>query len=397
MGEPEVRTPNLNPVTDQEIGRRLRIARVTAEVTQANAASEIGVARTTLVAIEQGLRRIRTAELLRLARFYGVTANSLLRREAVHIDLVPRFRRSHRTRDEATEFAAKLMNHLVRAEVELEQALGVKRDYDYPRQRPLHPGEIRGQAEEDAAYLRRWLGLGSGPVLDVPSLAEIQLGIRVYQCPIESSISGLFAWDQSVGACMLLNSKHRIDRIQFSAAHELGHFIAARGTPTVLMSTGRPNSRIEKYANHFASAFLMPGRLVRQRFAEIVDEQTRLTRRHVILLAHMFRVSRAALVRRLEELELVRRGSWEWFQEQGGITDMQSEQVVDTISPSSADDLRKWPLGSIRLSLLVQEAWERELYSEGQLSRMLRLSRHEFRRILFEASAENREVAVQPH
>ena len=79
-------------LTDREIGRRLRISRQVARLRQADAAGAIGVARTTLVAIEQGRRRIRTQELQELAFLYGTSANAILRRDAVHLDLVPQFR-----------------------------------------------------------------------------------------------------------------------------------------------------------------------------------------------------------------------------------------------------------------------------------------------------------------
>ena len=43
---------------DTEIGERLRLAREATKLTQADAARLIGAARTTVVAIEQGKRRI---------------------------------------------------------------------------------------------------------------------------------------------------------------------------------------------------------------------------------------------------------------------------------------------------------------------------------------------------
>ncbi len=384
MGDLELVHTRRMAVSDQETGRRLRIARENAKLSQAEATGTVNIARTTLVAIEQGLRRVRTAELLALAKLYGVTANDILRGEAVHVDLVPRFRKSNRAEDAAVEFAAMLINDLVSAEVELENSLGVKRTHDYPRQRPLLPGPPKQQAEEDAQELRRWLGLGLGPVFDMMSLLEVQVGIRVYLHPIDSRISGLFAWDEALGACMLFNSKHRPDRLKFTAAHELGHFLATRTTPEVLMHNSRPRTRAERYADCFATAFLMPRSAVRNRFAEVTDGQTHFTRRHVILLAHMFGVSRAAIVQRLEELELVRAGTWDWFQENGGITDQQAEQVLDSTSLATAPPSQGQTMVPIRIALLAQEAWKRELYSEGQLSRMLRLHRRDLRELVYE-------------
>jgi len=62
---------SLEQIMPVEAGERLRIAREGAKITQAAAASAIGVARTTIVAIEQGERRARINELQQLAKLYG--------------------------------------------------------------------------------------------------------------------------------------------------------------------------------------------------------------------------------------------------------------------------------------------------------------------------------------
>src|SRR5262245_8399422 len=110
----------------QEIGERLRLARESANITQADAAEEIKVARTTIVAMEQGQRRIRAIELQRLAKLYRTSVNALMRRESVHVDLSPQFRKLGASDDSAEE-AATLLADLVKAEVELENLLGIKR------------------------------------------------------------------------------------------------------------------------------------------------------------------------------------------------------------------------------------------------------------------------------
>ncbi len=123
-----------------DVGRRLRIARETAGMTQADAATTINVARTTLVAIEKGQRAVRTAELLPLARLYRTSVNSLLRHESVYVDLVPRFRKLPDCKDDSSTKAARLLADLVRAEVELENLLGIT----HPRNSPPH-GEITNE------------------------------------------------------------------------------------------------------------------------------------------------------------------------------------------------------------------------------------------------------------
>lgn len=162
----------LSPV---ELGERLKIARETANITQDAAAKAVGVARTTLVAIEKGQRTARLDEIQALSRCYGVSANSLLRQEAVHVDLVPRFRSLPDTNEVGVEQAARMLNDLVRAEVELENVLGIQRAHNYPAEKTILPGDVRKQAEHDAQSLRNWLGLGEGPIQDIFALLELQL------------------------------------------------------------------------------------------------------------------------------------------------------------------------------------------------------------------------------
>src|ERR1700722_2349843 len=90
--ERAVMTP-LEQIPPAEVGERLRIAREALKITQAAAAMAIGVARTTIVAIEQGERRARMTELQQLAKLYRTSVNALFRHESVHVDLAPRFRK----------------------------------------------------------------------------------------------------------------------------------------------------------------------------------------------------------------------------------------------------------------------------------------------------------------
>ena len=367
----------LDPV---ELGRRLRIARESAGLTQAHAAAGINVARTTLVAIEKGQRAVRKSELLPLAKLYETSVNALLRRESVYVDLVPRFRRLPACREGAPDEAARLLESLVQAEVELENLLGVSRVRNYPPQRLLMPGDVRAQAENDATEVRHKLGLGLTPVRDVESLLELDLGFRVYVRKLDSRVSGLFAYDEQVGACVLLNANHPRERRAYSAAHELGHFVSCRQEPEVLFYNGWENSREERYADAFARAFLMPARTAVQRFHDVTQGASHLTRRHVIILAHNFGVSREAMVRRLEELGLTKTGAWDWFEANGGITNEQAKQVLGDMATTDPIDAKS-PT-TLRLSLLAALVWQQELLSEGQLARLLQLDRLQLREIV---------------
>ena len=368
-------------LTAIEIGDRLKIARESAKVTQAAAAEALQVARTTVVAIEQGQRKPRLDELQKFASLYGLSVNSLLRREAVQIDLKPRFRRTGEA-DADVEAAVALLTTLVQAELELEDLLGVRRVRNDPPERPLLPGDVKVQAEQDAAELRQWLGIGMAPVHDILSVLELQLGARVFVRRLPAKISGLYAFDERAGACILLNAMHPKDRRAQTGAHELGHFTSTRREPDALYSGSPETSREERYAIAFARAFLTPARAVMAMFKEITAGASQLTRRHIILLAHTFGVSREAMGRRLEELGVTRAGTWDWFVNTGGITDEQASQVLgEAFGQDSARADAARPV-SMRVALLVGEAWGKGLLSEGQIARLLQLDRVEVRELI---------------
>ncbi|MNP44169.1 hypothetical protein D3C76_1380170 [compost metagenome] len=91
------------------------------------------------------------------------------------------------------------------------------------------------------------------------------------------------------------------------------------------------------------------------------------------------------MVMRLEELGLTKKGTWDWFVDNGGITDEQARQVL------GESGIISMPIDgtqSSRLFLLAIEAWKKDLISEGQMSEMLKLDREKVRELLDEAEED---------
>ncbi len=386
---------DLNELSAQEIGHRLRLARENAGIRQDDAALVIGVSRPTLISIEKGVRRVRIQELQSLARHYGISVNAILRREAVHTDLVPRFRKLRETEDLHTVEAIQLLNQLIKADVELQNVLGIKRRINYPPERGVSEGDVVSLAEKHAQELRNWLGLGPGPIADIFSVIELSLGIRLYQRRLssKSKVAGLFTFDESVGACILLNANHPLPRRIQSAAHELGHFYGTRRIPEVLEEDERFLSRDERYANAFGRAFLTPAESFTESFCQLKEIIGKITRRLIILLSHQFNISRQACCLRLEELGLAKKGTWVWFENNGGITEEHVQEALGemngSVDPAKSDADR--PI-SHRMSLMAHAAWKRELMSEGQLAELLGVGRVQLRTIIDQIELEERET-----
>ena len=137
----------------------------------------------------------------------------------------------------------------------------------------------------------------------------------------------------------------------------------------------------------------MPPRALTLKFKELTAGSPRLTRRHVIVLAHYFCVSREAMVRRLEELGLTKQGTWDWFEDNGGILEEQARQVLGDLATLDIYKAHADRPTTLRLNMLAAEAAQQGLISEGQLARLLQVSRVELRALLdgieVEGSAAN--------
>ncbi len=367
------------------LGERLRVARSRAGLTQDDAARAIGVSRTTMIAIEKGDRRLRSKEFVALVGLYGTSANQLLRESVVNVDLIPRFRALPETQSSKAEDAARLLNDLAAAEVELERLLGRQSIRSYPPERPIGPGDIDQQAEEAALEFRHRLGRGLSPLKDLIPLLESEMGIRVFIRRIEErNISGMFIFEETIGACVLLNANHNEIRRRQSAAHECGHFVATRNRPDIDSSAIDTNSREERFAKRFGFALLMPAAAVRTAFQDFVREHSRFSPRHLVMLAARFGVANEAFCRRLEDLSLLKKGTWESIKARGFSGDF-ARILLNNAEVDRNDFAEVTP----RLWLLAAEAYERGLVSEGQLSQMLRLSRLEARAILDSLDGES--------
>ena len=386
---------DLNELSAHEIGRRLRLARENAGIKQDDASQFIGVSRPTLVSIEKGGRSVRIQELQVLAHHYGVSANALLRREAIHTDLVHRFRRMRETEDKYKAEAIQLFNNLIRADVELENVLGIERRRNYPPERGINEGDVLALAEVHAQELRDWLGLGPGPIADIFSVIELSLGIRLYQRRLssKSKVAGLFTFDETVGACILLNANHPLSRRIQSAGHEVGHFFGTRRDPEVLEEDERFLSRDERYAHAFGRAFLTPSKSFENSFRQLREITGKITRRLIILLSQQYNISRQACGLRLEELGLAKKGTWDWFDKNGGITEDHVREVLGEMAnrPDPAKTDADRPI-SHRTSLMAHAAWKRALMSEGQLADLLRVRRVELRKIIDQIELEESET-----
>jgi Zn-dependent peptidase ImmA (M78 family) len=233
-------------------------------------------------------------------------------------------------------------------------------------------GGIPDQVAEDVATAERnRLGMGDGPIGNLRDRLASDVGIRIFYFAMPSRIAGLFAYNEDLGACIGINSKHPRDRRNWSLAHEYGHFLMTRYQPeiTVLTVSGRTN-RKERLADGFARHFLMPAGGLNRRFTELHrSSENGITLAHVCSLANLYQVSVQALMLRLEELRRLPTGTWDRLKDEG--FKVQHAQALLGINVESAP-IEILPIRYIGLAVA---AFRDGQISEGQLAKYLRTTR----------------------
>ena len=163
-------------------------------------------------------------------------------------------------RDPATSQQVARCVNLCREGVLLERLLGAEPrpappSYDAPL--PRTSWEAVAQGEVSAIQERRRLGIGNAPVPDLAELIASQ-GIWASGVALPDEMSGLFLRHPSIGFAILVNSSHPRGRQRFSYAHEYAHALLDRDGGVATSSTGNSADMVERRANAFAAAFLMP-------------------------------------------------------------------------------------------------------------------------------------------
>jgi len=370
---------NAQALSLEELGARLKLARSAAGLTQDAAAVEMGFARTTLTAIENGQRKVKPEELVTFAKLYKTTVSRLISAERIHVDLATRFRRVEEGAELGPDerYAIDLLTRMAAASVELERIAGTPLRQDYPPPLQLRAAAVAAQAEDAAAAFRQRLGVGLGPIADFASVLEFELGVRVFMRPLPSKISGVYAFDPAVGACILINAHHPRVRRRNSLAHECAHFVASRIHADVFSEEDERYVALEeRFAKRFATSLLMPAPTVRRRFEDIAGAEGGFKVRHLIVLRHAFGVATQSMCLRLEELDLVPSGQWESIKRRGYGPQFDA-QVLGDPQPEEPP-----PILAPRLANLAALAIEKEALSEGQLCDMLALERTELRIVL---------------
>lgn len=365
-------------LTSATLLARLRRAREDRGLSQAAAAEAMGVARTTLIAIEAGERALRADELIALARLYGERLDALLRAEAPVRPLAAQFRLAISRQSEEDELrgAVAELQRLAEDYLELEQSHGspLATHYPPPRQFPARvpDRDVARLADEE----RRRLGLGDGPLPHLRDVLEADVGIRVFAIDLPSRIGGMFAIDEVLGACIAINANHSWERQRWSLAHEYAHFLTRSDQPeiTVWIQEYKRVPADERFADDFARYFLLPADGLRRRWHGLRDGEAP-TVGDMLAEADRWGVSLQAFVLRLEQLRVIRSGSYDDLVARGLVVEEARNRLgLERRRPDTEAAGR-------RMRSIAAAAYVEGQLSEERFSRLTRLDRVPARRL----------------
>ncbi len=229
------------------IGDMLRLARQRLGVTQKLAAERLKVVQPVLSRYENGIAEPDEDFLGRAALVYKVPVEFFHVREAVFgppVSVHAMLRgKADVTAREVDAITAELNIRVMQLRRFLE---GV--DFEPSAELPTMDVEQYGNPERIAALVRSHWQVPSGPIKNLTRLVEkagVVVGLSNFG---GAAVSGVTFRVPGRPPIILLNDLQPGDRLRFTLAHELGHLIMHRF----------PTPDMEKEANDFASAFLMP-------------------------------------------------------------------------------------------------------------------------------------------
>jgi len=260
----------------------------------------LGIDPSAMSNIERGRRSVKTDELVKIAEALSVSPLALLDEDSLpaRMPVAPR-------RDESSSIKGPAYSRLL-ALSELHSVLsdsGLMTGNNLYKARQVNHGSWKAEADSLALWASEYLGVECAGLKRFAKLAEAIEGRLHVDVLVEryanDPLSGAAITDRTF-PLIFVNSQHPTPRALFTLAHELGHLLIGHKGSITVDDNFVGDTQIERQANAFAAAFLMP--------EEKVDQYVKNYDRGPESLARMvydFGVSFESLVFRLHNLRKI--------------------------------------------------------------------------------------------
>ncbi len=209
------------------------------------------------------------------------------------------------------------------------------------------PDEFSGDIDVIAEQVRRAWYAPRGPIKSLTEYAE-RAGCLVVHCDMEAArIDGVSYRIPGLPPIIFLNRNQPADRMRFSLAHELGH----------LIMHAYPTPEMEKQADQFASALLMPA-------GDIGPELSGLSLDKAAYMKPVWHVSMASLIYRASTLQRIDKYKSEYLWRQMAVRNFRIREPASVDFPHEHTSV---------MDALVDNMVTNMGYTGEELSRILHL------------------------
>lgn len=271
------------------IGERLKMARALAGLNQRELASRAGVSAMAISKYERNLMTPGSDVLLMLARALNVKAEFLLRPRSVTFSALSFRKRYSLPARQAKVIVAQAQDWLERY-LEIEAIVGDELRFEMPENVNRNVSSLN-DAERLAVDLREAWELGIDPIDNLIEIVESR-GIKVGIVDGHDDFDALTELTNKDTPVIIVKRGIPGDRQRFSLCHELAH----------LIMEPRGEIDIEKAANRFAGAFLVPQSVVR---AELGHRRRSIHPEELCLLKHKHGLSMMAWIHRARDAGVI--------------------------------------------------------------------------------------------
>lgn len=278
----------------QFIGERLREARIARGLTAKDLADKIGVSSQAVSQYELGYCQPSTEIFFNIVNTLGFPIAYFQEQvESLEDDMGPVFFRSFSS---ATKLARE--KHLVNGKFIKRIYRFLEKYLDFPSINVQDYSNVSlddETIENIAKRVRKDWGIGLSPISNLTLLLEKQ-GIIVSRFFLgEDKLDAYSEWALGRPFIFLCDDKGSAARSNFDLAHELAHLLFHRWIDDVKLNDPKTLKQIEKEANKFAGAFLMPEETFSK---EVVSGSLE----SFVSLKRRWKVSIQAMIYRCEEL-----------------------------------------------------------------------------------------------
>ncbi|MCL2755504.1 MAG: XRE family transcriptional regulator [Firmicutes bacterium] len=250
------------------IAEKLRQARVLNNMSMQELANQIGVTKQTILQLEQGSTQPKMDTLFKIVSVLKYPLDFFTKDITYKAEVRNNFFRSFKsasalnksTWEEKARLVYILYNAILMKYLSLPQV-------DLPQDDDFHKVVEQRDFDAIAMHLRNFWDIGVRPVRNMVGLLESK-GFVISEVSGEGKIDAFTqSYKNSNQHCIILDSHYQLmARRNFNLAHELGHIVLHSGIDRAEVTLEK-EMEMEKEANNFASAFLMP----KQEFIKILS------------------------------------------------------------------------------------------------------------------------------